>query len=147
MNHSLDDEDEMKALLQDYGLMNLCISMIYRWLQKLGFTYQPRKKGYYVDGHKKEQTVKYRYTFINTYFNYEFGTARWIQITEERATELKEQGELPKNSGYRYNHPEMGEPMVKYHVNTHELFQERVKETRMGGNRSVRYPMEGFSLC
>jgi hypothetical protein len=33
-------------------------------------------------------------------------------------------GLIVKGSGYNYNQPETGVPMVEYHVDTCELFQE-----------------------
>jgi hypothetical protein len=70
-----------------------------------------------------------------------------IQIPLDEALELEEAGRIPKHAGYHYNHPETGEAMVEYHVDTCNLFQERMnKETTYGGNRSVRYDEEGRML-
>jgi hypothetical protein len=53
---------------------------------------------------------------------------------------------VPANCGYTYNHPETGEKMREYLVDTCNLFQERMNaQTPFGGNRSVRYP-EGRML-
>ena len=57
-------EKEMRDLLREYGLKTICPSTIYRWLKKLGFVYEPRKKGYYVDGHEKPSTVEYQNNFV-----------------------------------------------------------------------------------
>ncbi len=65
---------------------------------------------------------------------------RWIQISLQEALELEEEGKIPKQAGYQYHHPESDEAMVEYHIDTSELFQERMsKETPYGGQRSVRY--------
>ncbi len=136
-----EDEDETKAMLREYGLTQICISTVYRWLKKLGFSYEPWHKGYFVDGHEKEATVAYRYKFIHTYFQYELRTPRWIQIPEEEAKKMEENEEIPVGVGYCYNHPVIGVPMVEYHVDTHESFQKAMEnETWLGGRRSVRYP-------
>jgi hypothetical protein len=37
-----EDEDETKAMLRKYGLTHICILTVYRWLKKLGFSYEPR---------------------------------------------------------------------------------------------------------
>ena len=139
-------EDKEKAILKKFGLTNLCLSTVYRWIKKLGYTYEPRKKCYYVDGHEKEATVNYRWRFIERYLGYEKRMFRWIQITKQEASDLKDEGIIAKKGGYHYNHPETGVDMVEYHVDTCNLFQERMnKETQFGGQRSVRYP-EGRML-
>jgi hypothetical protein len=51
---------EAKEILSAYGLTCIDPSTVYRWLQRLGFRYEPRRKGYYVDGHEKPATIEYR---------------------------------------------------------------------------------------
>jgi hypothetical protein len=48
------DDDETKVTLAEYGLNQICISTVYHWLKKLGFSYEPRRKGYYIDVMKKK---------------------------------------------------------------------------------------------
>ncbi len=94
-----------------------------------------------MDGHEKEATIAYRYNFIERYFTNERRAPRWIQITEEEAYKLEEESDIPKGSGFHYNHPETGVPMVEYHVDTSDSFQKRMgEESWLGGRRSVRYP-------
>jgi len=52
-------EKAVKDLLQQHGFGKICPSKIYHWLKLLGFKYEPRQKGYYVDGHEKPSTVEY----------------------------------------------------------------------------------------
>jgi len=52
-------EKEKLKLLQEYGLKCLGHTTTYRWMLLLGFRHKPRRKGYYVDGHKKKATVQY----------------------------------------------------------------------------------------
>jgi hypothetical protein len=52
-------EKAVKDLLQQHGFGKICPSTIYHWLKLLGFKYEPRQKGYYVDGHEKPSTVEY----------------------------------------------------------------------------------------
>jgi ferredoxin-like protein FixX len=40
-----------------YGLTYVCPSTVYKWMKGLGFQYETRKKGYYVDGHENPSTV------------------------------------------------------------------------------------------
>ena len=60
-NGELDQEQAQEKVLKQYGLTKICLSTVYKWLKKLGFNYEPRKKGYYVDEHEKEETVSYRW--------------------------------------------------------------------------------------
>jgi hypothetical protein len=45
---------------------------------------------------------------------------------QEEAHDLELAGIIVKGSGYNYNQPETVLPMVEYHVDTCELFQERM---------------------
>ncbi len=57
-----------------------------------------------------------------------------------RGNELENKGTLVRGSGYCYNQPETGAPLVEYHVDTYELFQEKINEEMpFGGKRSVRH--------
>jgi hypothetical protein len=38
---------------------------------------------------------------------------------------MEEPQQMPTRAGYRYNHPLTGDKMVEYHVDTHDLFQEK----------------------
>jgi hypothetical protein len=108
-------------------------------MKKLGFNYEPRKKGYYIDGHEKEATISYRWRFVERYLQYEQQMFRWIQIMQEEAIQLEGQGITPRQAGYRYQ-TETGQAMVEYHVDMCDLFQQRMnEETKFGGRRSVRY--------
>jgi hypothetical protein len=131
-------EMEKKDLLAEYGLTKLSITTVYRWMICLGFKYQVRKKGYYVDGHEKPATIEYRNQFCKRYLTYERRAHRWIQIPLEESKNLEDNGLIPPNSGYRYT-DESGAHMVEYHVDSHQEFQDIMnKETEFGGNLSVR---------
>ena len=82
--------DKAKEILKEYGLTCIDPSTVYRWLQKLGFRYEPRRKGYYVDGHEKPATIEYRKQFITRYLSYEQRAHRWIQISLSEAVQLEE---------------------------------------------------------
>jgi len=69
---------EINQLLKQYNLTCICLSTVYKWLKRLGFSYEPRKKSYYVDGHKREATINYRWRFIERYLTYERRMFRWI---------------------------------------------------------------------
>ena len=95
-NRELDQENAREKILKQYGLTKICLSTVYKWIKKLGFNYEPRKKGYYVDGHEKEETVSYRWRYIERYLQYEQRMFRWIQITEEEAKHLEDKGTIKK---------------------------------------------------
>ena len=75
------------------------------------------------------------YNFIERYYHYELRAFCWIQITEKEASELENIGLLVKGLGYRYNQPETGVPMVEYHVDSCELFQEQMNQKTAFGQK------------
>jgi hypothetical protein len=95
-------------------------------VRQLGFTYEPKRKGYYVDGHEKPATVAYWKDFAQKYLMEEVQMYRWIHITKEEAVRLEEAGETKPDTGYRCDHPETSLPMREYHVDTCERFQEQM---------------------
>jgi len=130
--------EEAKKILKQYGLTCIDPSTVYRWMQKLGFKYEPRRKGYYVDGHEKPATIEYRKQFVTRYLAYEQRAHRWIQIPLSEALELEDKKMIPKNSGYRYE-DDHGESMVELHIDSCQIFEEKAnKETKFGGWLSVR---------
>ena len=67
-------------------------------MNALGFKYGVRQKGFYVDGHETAATVAYRWAFCERYLMYELRMFRWVQIKEEDAQCLEEEGEIPAGS-------------------------------------------------
>jgi hypothetical protein len=128
----------VNTLYIEHGLKKLCPSTIYKWLILLGFKYEPRRKGYYVDGHEKVETVTYRNKYIHRYLQSERRMFRWIQVTADKSEELESGGLVTKNSGYKYTTND-GTVMVEYHVDSCKEFQEKCdRETCFGGYLSVR---------
>ena len=106
---------------------------------KLGFRYETRRKGYYVDGHERKATVQYRWDFCDRYLSLECRMFRWIQVSLEELERLQALGKVAKGSGYKYTDELTGKAMVEYHVDTCRGFIDRMKEqTVFGGNLSVR---------
>jgi hypothetical protein len=135
-------EVEVEKILREYRLTNINPSTVYRWLIKLGFRYETRRKGYYVDGHEKPDTIQYRKQFVTRYLQYERRTHGWVQITNQEAMELEQKGYIKRNSGYWYVNAN-GNAMVEFHVNTCHIFEERANDgTKFGGNLSVRKKQE-----
>ena len=46
-------------LMLDFGLRSLCIKTVQKWMNKIGFKYEPRRKTYYVDMHEAPVNVEY----------------------------------------------------------------------------------------
>jgi hypothetical protein len=75
----LDDDDfDMTDLLCENQLTKLTLGTVYHWLDHLGFKYEARKKGYYVDNHEKPENVAYCRHFIKRYLEYENKMFCWI---------------------------------------------------------------------
>ena len=102
----------------------------------LGFKYETRRKGYYVDGHEKPSTVEYRSKFVKRYLQNEPRMHRWIQVPREEATRLEEDGKVAKKSGYSYLNAD-NEPMVEYHIDDSNKFGKRLKDLSFKGAFSV----------
>ena len=53
-----DDTFETTNLLRENRLTKLTLETVDRWLDQLGFKYEARKKGYYVDNHEKQKRLR-----------------------------------------------------------------------------------------
>jgi len=63
---------------------------------------------------------------------------QWIQIPLAEARELEATDKIPKDLGYPYLEPINGEAMVEYHIDSCEVFQEKMETEKFGGNLIVR---------
>jgi DNA-binding transcriptional regulator YhcF (GntR family) len=140
-----DEAYETTDLLRENRLTKLTLETVYRWLDRLGFKYEARKKGYYVDNHEKPETVAYRRHFIKRYLKYEFRMFRWIQLSLEKVKAMEENEEIDEGLGHRYQNSE-NKDMVEFHVDQHPSFQDEVSTTLYGGNLSVRIPLNAKPL-
>jgi hypothetical protein len=128
-------QENIKKFLKEYGLSKVCLSTVTRWMHKLGFRYQGRKKTYYVDTHEKEETVKYRYLYVRKYLNYERRSYRWIQMKLEDAV-LRDKNNLIQNVGYRYKDGDID--MIEFHVDDVPFdCDDLTRNLPYGGNLSV----------
>ena len=94
---SIDDENEndkqiQDSLLQVYLECPISISTTWRWLRRLGFSYDTRKKSFFVDGHERPNVVFRRNEFCLLYLSkLEPKTHQWIQnISEIQFDEINE---------------------------------------------------------
>jgi hypothetical protein len=128
-------------LLHENRLTKLTLVTIYRWLDRLGFKYEPRRKCYYVDGHERPETKVYRRNFIKRYLEHENRMHRWIQFTIDEIEEMEQLEQIGKGLGFRYTNELTGIDMVEFHVDDHPSFLDRTSaSTRFGGHLSVRKP-------
>ena len=128
--------------LQQFGLKELCVDMVWCWMNDQGYQYSKWKKGYYNDKHEDEPNVLYRIDFIKHYKAYETHAYHWIQVSAAEANELIDAGKVLPKDGYCYMDSN-GIDKVEFHVDSAELFHQRMNNNShfpFGGNLSVRMP-------
>ena len=128
-----------EAFLQSYGLSNLSITTMARWMHACGFRYKKREKHYFVDGHERPETIAYRPVFTMKYLGYEIRAHRWLQMTLVESQEYETSGNVTFNCGFNYVTDD-GIDMVEYHVDASYEFEEQLRLLPFGGNLSVRKP-------
>jgi len=112
--YEMDNELTVDDFLERHGLKNVSIPTCCRYMKFLGFTYQEKRKSYYVDGHERSDVIADRNKFCRRYLTeYEPRCLRWIQVKAEEAVDIN--GELIK-FGYRYLDDEDATSMVEFHV-------------------------------
>ena len=95
-------EYSTEQLMLDFGLKKLSCSTVQKWMNRIGFKYEPRRKTYYVDSHETPANVKYREYFIERYFGYELLAHRWYTISLEERNKLVDDGTISAKLGYKY---------------------------------------------
>ena len=109
-------------------------------MKRLGFSFDVRKKSYYVDSHETKENVEYRTEFIAKYFAYELLAHRWYSISEAKRDEMRASKELSSEIGYKYEKD--GMVFFEYHVDDHPTFQHACNDLPFGGHLSVRKPKD-----
>ena len=136
---------ELSHLLEQYGLKNLSLPTVQRWMKKLGFKYEMRKKTYYVDSHDSNENIEYRTKFVERYFAYELLAHRWYCIPAAKRDKMVEEGKISKSMGYKFE-KEDGRLFYEFHVDDHDAFQLACDSLPYGGNLSVRKPSDKKAL-
>jgi hypothetical protein len=96
---------------------------------------------YYVDGHEKPETKKYRKMMVSRYLENELQMFRWIQLPLAKIRDLQAPKEIQIGNGHHYTDPETKIEMDELHVDSHEAFHEKMNSTTsFGGNLSIRKP-------
>jgi hypothetical protein len=136
-----DETYTMGQLLLENQLTKVSIPTIFRWMRRLGFKYEIRRKCYYVDGHEKPETKKYRKTMVSQYLENELRMHRWIQLPLAEFNDLEAHLEIEIGNGHHYTDPQTNIEMVEHHVDSHPTFHDQMNATTtFGGNLSVRMP-------
>jgi hypothetical protein len=92
-----------------------------------GFRFKRREKHYFVDGHKRPETIAYRPAFTQKYLGYKIRAHHWTLISE---------GSLAANCGFSY-HAADGSEIMEYHVNATYAFNDRLSTVPFVGSLSV----------
>jgi hypothetical protein len=114
----------LEQFMKFVNLKMLTAVTTWRWLWLLGFSYCENKKCYYTDIHERADNVRYRIQFIKKYFEYEYHTYRWLQLSDEDAICLEslENNPLKKGLGLSYRDEE-GKSMREYHSDCHDALK------------------------
>jgi hypothetical protein len=138
------------CLLKAYLDSPISLTTTWRWLHRLGFHYDNRKKSFFVDGHERPDVVCRRNEFCSKYLStLEPRTHRWIQVTKETVEKWKSENKISEDDagrGYTYREQHSGVPgieMVEFHVDDYDILDSIAEEMGFGifgGNLSVRKP-------
>ncbi|KAI2502439.1 hypothetical protein MHU86_12015 [Fragilaria crotonensis] len=102
-----------ERFLKEHGISNFSIPTCWRWLHQLGFTYNIQRKGYYVDGHERDDVIASRRQFCHKYLTeLEPKCCRWVQYA---LSEL-EASRLNPEFGYKYVDNESNMVLYEFHV-------------------------------
>ncbi|KAI2495979.1 hypothetical protein MHU86_18546 [Fragilaria crotonensis] len=103
----------LEMFLKEHGISNFSIPTCWRWLHQLGFTYNIQRKGYYVDGHERDDVVASRKHFCRRYLTeLEPRCLRWVQYA---SSDLKSSNLNPE-FGYKYIDNESNDVFYEFHV-------------------------------
>ena len=79
--------------------------------------------------------VNDRDVFINTYFELEIQSYRWVQLPKYAAMDLEKEHDLPSSAYHEY--VQGGYVYREYHVDTHPSLFDYVRNKKHGGDLSV----------
>ena len=133
------------CLLPFYLETPISISTTWRWLKRLGFNHDARKKSFFVDGHERPNVVFRRNEFCTTYLTkHEPRTHRWIQVEAKTVEEWKRENKMSEDDSRGYNYiSDDNRHMVEFHVDDLDLLHDYAATIgfgSFGGNLSVRKP-------
>jgi hypothetical protein len=146
--HDKEEENEnnrriQDCLLQVYLDFPVSMSTTWRWLRRLGFSYDTRKKSFFVDGHERPNVVFRRNEFCILYLSkLEPRTHRWIQVRKEAVEKWKAEKRISEDDtrGYHYHLADNVE-MVEFHVNNYDLSYSMMWQKKWPTKRSFASSM------
>ena len=103
-----------EMFLKEHGLVSVSMTTVWRWMHDLGFSYDTRRKSFYVDGHEREDVVAYRVKFCTKYLTeYEPRCHRSVQLPKREAQAIED---VDIDYGYDYVEPATNANYVEFHV-------------------------------
>jgi hypothetical protein len=137
------DMTDFRTMLGMRSDTGVSISTVCRYLQQLGYSFEGRKKTFYVDGHERGNVVIDRVKFCKQYAKLELRCFRWVQVSEEQVKDMLKDEKLSLNEAYTYTDND-GNEMLEFHVDSARgalaEFIDGELGKRLGGNLSVRKP-------
>ena len=102
-----------EMFLRDHGIISIGVTMVWQWMQDLGFSYDMRKKNFYIDGHERDDVVEHRLSFSTKYLTkYEPRCQRWMQLPREEALLIEG---VNIEFGYSYINPTTNIELREFH--------------------------------
>lgn len=137
------DQDRLTKdmFLAEHRLSTLSIPTCWRWLHRLGFTYNTKQKGYYVDGHERSDVIASRKVFCETYLtDIEPKCLRWIHVSQHELETTH--SVLNPEFGYRFVDAD-GKSQIEFHVDYCTSCDSEDKALLVGKNPmiSIRAPL------
>ena len=84
--------------------------------------------------------MEYQKNYIKKYFELEFRTHRWVQLTPEECGAIEELDDMfNRKNGYKFE--KNGLTFSEFHVDDHPSFHEKMAAVQHGGNLSIRNKM------
>jgi hypothetical protein len=119
-----------KLFLRAYGLESMSFTTAWRWMRLLGFSYDTRKKSFYVDGHEREDVVANRTQFCTSYLTeLEPYCNRWVRMSISKAMTMTDID--VEEMGHKYFDIISNEECIEFHIDYWNRFrgQERIEPT------------------
>ena len=115
MTNSSNTGKHNETFLNAHGIKCICLTTNVKWMHRLGFKYDTRKKSFYVDGHEREEVlIASRAAFCKCYLTeYEPFCKRWVQLPLSEAKIIK-----GLNLGFCYSFldDDSGEERIEFHA-------------------------------
>ena len=112
-----------------------------RYLQQLGYSFQGRKKTFYVDGHERDDVVKDRVRHCKAYILLELRCYRWVQVSRRGVQSLVDNQAINLLELYHYIDV-AGDEKFEFHVDAQMAIQfENVVDCY-----KVLYPIQDYEL-